>query len=63
VQGLGFLAGGAAAQAIGPQAVVAIAGAAGLGAAAILTVAWARVRTDRPEGSAARVPGLPSGNA
>jgi MFS family permease len=47
VQGLGFLAGGAAAQAIGPQAVVAIAGAAGFGAAAILTVAWARVRTDR----------------
>ncbi len=46
-QGLGFLAGGAAAQAIGPQLVVAIAGAAGLGAAAILTVAWARVRTGR----------------
>lgn len=45
VQGLGFLVGGAAAQAIGPQQVVAIAGAAGLGAAAILTVAWARVRT------------------
>jgi MFS family permease len=50
VQGLGFLAGGAAAQAIGPQAVVAIAGAAGFGAAAILTVAWARVRTDRLPG-------------
>jgi hypothetical protein len=43
-QGLGFLVAGAAAQAIGPQLVVAIAGAAGLGAAAILTVAWARVR-------------------
>jgi len=63
VQGLGFLAGGAAAQAIGPQAVVAIAGAAGFGAAATLTVAWARVRTDRPADSAARIPGLPSGNA
>ena len=63
VQGLGFLAGGAAAQAIGPQAVVAIAGAAGFGAAATLTVAWTRVRTELPADSAARIPGLPSGNA
>jgi MFS family permease len=47
-QGLGFLLGGAAAQAIGPQPVVAIAGVAGLCAAAILTVAWARVRADAP---------------
>jgi MFS family permease len=44
VQGLGFLVGGAAAQAIGPQRVVAIAGAVGLGAAAILAAAWTRAR-------------------
>jgi MFS family permease len=50
VQGLGFLVGGAAAQAIGPQQVVAVAGAAGVGAAAVLTVAWARVRPGRLPG-------------
>jgi MFS family permease len=40
-QGLGFLVGGAAAQAFGPQAVVAAAGTVGVCAAAILTAAWA----------------------
>jgi MFS family permease len=49
VQGLGFLVGGAVAQAIGPQQVVAVAGAAGVGAAAVLTVAWARVRPGAAE--------------
>lgn len=41
-QGLGFVTGGAAAQAFGPQQVVAAAGAAGVCVAAILTVAWRR---------------------
>jgi MFS family permease len=52
-QGLGFLVGGAAAQAIGPQQVAALAGAAGLGVAIILAVAWTRVHastaTRRPD--------------
>lgn len=43
-QGLGFLIGGAAAQAFGPQDVIAVAGAIGAGLAGALTIAWARVR-------------------
>jgi len=54
VQGLGFLVGGAAAQVISPPQVVAVAGAVGVAAAAVLTVAWARVRPGR-------LPGQPSG--
>jgi MFS family permease len=45
-QGLGFLLGGAAAEAFGPQQVVAVAGAAGFCAAGILTIAWTRARLD-----------------
>lgn len=47
-QGLGFLVGGTIAQAIGPQATVAVAGAAGLCSAAVLTRAWSRARPDQP---------------
>lgn len=43
-QGLGILVGGALAQLIGPQRVVALAGAAGLAAAIVVTAAWTRVR-------------------
>lgn len=43
-QGLGILIGGAAAQSLGPEAVVALAGVAGLFAASILTLAWTQVR-------------------
>ncbi len=45
-QGLGILVGGALAQVIGPQKVVALAGAAGLAAATVLTMVWTRVRGD-----------------
>lgn len=41
-QGIGFLGGGAVAGAIGPQAAVALAGAAGLVLAVTLSVAWRR---------------------
>ncbi|GAB3678298.1 MFS transporter [Actinocorallia lasiicapitis] len=43
-QGLGILAGGALAQVIGPEAVVALAGAAGLSVATMLTMVWTQVR-------------------
>ncbi|MCW2900740.1 MAG: major facilitator superfamily 1 [Streptosporangiaceae bacterium] len=43
-QGLGILLGGAAAQLLGPEAVVALAGVAGLSAASILTLTWTQVR-------------------
>jgi MFS family permease len=43
-QGLGILIGGAAAQSLGPEAVVALAGVSGLFAASILTLAWTQVR-------------------
>lgn len=45
-QGLGILAGGALAQVIGPEAVVALAGAAGLSVATMLTMLWTQVRGD-----------------
>ena len=45
VQGLGILAGGAAASALGAQAAVAVAGLAGLCAAIGLTASWSRLRT------------------
>ncbi|ROO91063.1 putative MFS family arabinose efflux permease [Actinocorallia herbida] len=45
-QGLGILVGGALAQVIGPQTVVALAGMAGLSTAAILALVWTRVRGD-----------------
>ena len=44
VQGLGILAGGAAAQAIGAQLAVGLAGLAGLVAATVLAVSWARLQ-------------------
>jgi MFS family permease len=44
VQGLGIMAGGAAAQAIGAPLAVAVAGFAGLIAATMLAVSWTRVR-------------------
>ncbi|GAA2087296.1 MFS transporter [Actinomadura alba] len=43
-QGLGILLAGAAAQVLGPEAVVALAGVAGLSAASILTLTWTQVR-------------------
>ncbi|GAA3244153.1 MFS transporter [Actinocorallia longicatena] len=45
-QGLGILAGGALAQVIGPETVVALAGAAGLSVATMLTMVWTQVRGD-----------------
>jgi hypothetical protein len=43
-QGLGILAGGAAAQVLGPEPVVALAGVAGLSVATMLTLGWTQVR-------------------
>lgn len=43
-QGLGILAGGAVAQVLGPQPVVALAGVAGLSVAAVLALNWTQVR-------------------
>jgi len=43
-QGLGILIAGLAAEALGPQTVVALAGVAGLSAATLLTLMWAPVR-------------------
>lgn len=43
-QGLGILVGGAVAEALGPQTVVALAGALGLSAAAVLTLSWNQIR-------------------
>ncbi|WP_051713443.1 MFS transporter [Spirillospora albida] len=43
-QGLGILAGGAAAQFLGPEAVVALAGVLGVSAAAMLTLGWHQIR-------------------
>jgi MFS family permease len=45
-QGLGILIGGAAAQLLGPETVVALAGVAGLSAASILSLTWTQVRGD-----------------
>ncbi|GAA5068279.1 MFS family permease [Thermocatellispora tengchongensis] len=45
-QGLGILIGGAAAQELGPEPVVALAGAAGLAMAAILAMLWTESRSD-----------------
>jgi MFS family permease len=45
-QGLGILVGGAAAQALGPEPVVALAGLAGLGAATLLALGWTHMRGD-----------------
>ncbi|XRQ10389.1 MFS transporter [Actinomadura welshii] len=45
-QGVGILVGGAAAQVLGPETVVALAGVLGLSAAAVLTLGWNRVRGD-----------------
>lgn len=44
-QGIGILIGGAAAQELGPEPVVALAGAAGLTVAAVLTGLWAKSRS------------------
>ena len=44
VQGLGILAGGAVAQALGPPPAVALAGLLGLAAAAVLAARWTRLR-------------------
>ncbi|WP_250563385.1 MFS transporter [Sphaerisporangium fuscum] len=46
VQGLGILAGGATAQALGPEPVVALAGAAGLTVAALLAMLWTGSRAE-----------------
>ncbi|PZG29416.1 MFS transporter [Spongiactinospora gelatinilytica] len=46
VQGLGILVGGFAAQELGPELVVALAGVAGLVTAGVLTVLWAEPRAE-----------------
>jgi len=53
-QGLGILIGGAAAQAIGPQLVVALSGLLGLTSATLLTLRWADRRAETPAGLRAR---------
>ncbi|GAB1823710.1 MFS transporter [Herbidospora sp. RD11066] len=45
-QGVGILIGGVLAEALGPEPVVALAGVAGLSAAAILAIAWTETRTE-----------------
>ena len=45
-QGLGILIGGAAAQVLGPEAVVALSGVIGLSVATMLTMGWTQVRGD-----------------
>jgi MFS family permease len=59
-QGLGILIGGAAAQALGPEPVVALAGLAGVGVATFLALGWIHLRGDlisaiRAQGQAAAV--------
>jgi len=44
VQGLGVLAGGAVAQAVGPALAVGLAGLAGLSVASMLAMAWTQLR-------------------
>ncbi|MBO3750512.1 MFS transporter [Streptosporangiaceae bacterium NEAU-GS5] len=46
VQGVGILVGGALAQELGPEPVVALAGAAGLSVAAVLAMVWTESRTE-----------------
>ncbi|GAA1267505.1 MFS transporter [Sphaerisporangium rubeum] len=46
VQGIGILIGGAAAQTLGPEPVVALSGAAGLATAVLLAVVWTESRTE-----------------
>lgn len=61
-QGLGILVGGLAAELVGPQTVVALAGVAGLSAATLLTMLWTPVRgdlLDEPPGLAG-VPDAPA---
>jgi predicted MFS family arabinose efflux permease len=53
-QGLGILIGGAAAQAIGPQPVVALSGLLGLTSATLLALGWAGRRTELIAGLRAR---------
>jgi MFS family permease len=45
-QGIGILAGGALAQVLGPEPVVALAGVAGLTVATMLAMSWTQVRTE-----------------
>jgi MFS family permease len=45
-QGIGILAGGALAQVLGPETVVALAGIAGLSVATMLAMSWTQVRTE-----------------
>ncbi len=66
-QGLGILVGGAAAQLIGPERVVALSGATGLGAATVLALGWTHLRGQviaasraRAEASAARAEASPA---
>ncbi|WP_433466266.1 MFS transporter [Spirillospora sp. CA-128828] len=54
-QGAGILVGGAAAQVLGPETVVALAGVLGLSAAAMLTLCWNQVRGGVIAGSRERV--------
>lgn len=54
-QGLGILVGGAAAQVLGPETVVALAGVLGLSAAAVLTLGWNQVRGGVIAGTRERV--------
>ncbi|MBO0770549.1 MAG: MFS transporter, partial [Actinobacteria bacterium] len=61
VQGLAILAAGAAAQRIGPQAVVAIAGLAGMTAAAALASVWSCRHAELPEAPTA-LSAVPAGS-
>jgi MFS family permease len=45
-QGIGILSGGALAQVLGPEPVVALAGVAGLTVATMLAMSWTQVRTE-----------------
>jgi MFS family permease len=53
VQGIGILAGGYAAERLGPEPVVALAGVAGLTVAAVLTLIWTEPRPSRIRSRAA----------
>ena len=48
VQGIGILVGGHAAERLGPEPVVALAGGAGLDGAAVLALLWTESRSDTP---------------
>jgi MFS family permease len=60
-QGLGILIGGAAAQALGPQLVVALSGLLGLTSATLLALGWSHRRAELIAGLRVRSEASPSG--